>query len=133
MVASADTMSPRCLSGVIIRPPANKHHGEVTGHRSLEMTFLHMSPLFWHRGVRGVLPGWPAAPKFFVVVLPMAKKKACHRYELCANIGSAWCLTVGWIAYFNIDGMAVAAGFEPRTWVCGGNCDLDYHYATGVM
>ena len=74
MVASADTMSPRCLLGVIIRPPANKHHGEVTGQvtridvPSYESTFL-------QRGVRGVLPGWPAAPKFFEVVLPMAKKK----------------------------------------------------------
>ena len=91
MVASADTMSPRCLLGVIIRPPANKHHGEVTGQvtrndvPSYESTFL-------HRGVRGVLPGWPAAPKFFVVVLPMAKKSILPLY--CAHIRGAWSLTV---------------------------------------
>lgn len=98
------------------------------------MTFLHMSPLFWHRGVRGVLPGWPAAPKFFVVVLPMAKKSiSMLRDEHCANIRSAWCLTVGWIAYFNNDEIVVCRGIRTSNLCVRGNCDLYHDYATGII
>ena len=75
MVASADTMSPRCLLGVIIRPPANKHHGEVTGQvtridvPSYESTFL-------AQGGPGGPPRVARGAEIFVVVLPMAKKMA---------------------------------------------------------
>ena len=127
VVVSADTMSPRCLSGVIIRPPAHKHHGEVTGQvtgngvPSYESTFLAQG------GPGSVPPRWPAAPIFLWWCCQWQKKwHAMPRHDVhCTTTRSDWYVKLAGGAFHErwmcaVDNVDVRRGYDRSVTVFRG-------------